>query len=188
MAHVKVLVEGYARIVNGEEYASSTATLIQDSGFNVIVDPGMDRVLLQIGLEKAGLLPSDIHFVVITHTHLDHSLLAAMFENAKVLDCSEIFSWDGRIQKNDGKVPGTKIEIIATPGHDPAHCSVIATTTEGTVAIAGDVFWWMDGEQPNLEREDPYAKSKSKLHQSRKRLLEIADIIIPGHGKMFEVK
>jgi len=62
------------------------------------------------------------------------------------------------------------------------------------VAIVSDVFWWSDEEEQKTDKEslmnheDPYVKNKEELMKSRKKVLEIADYIIPGHGKMFKVK
>jgi len=39
-----------------------------------------------------------------------------------------------------------------------------------------------------MNRKDPFVKDKVALMNSRKKLLEIADYIIPGHGKMFKVE
>ncbi len=39
-----------------------------------------------------------------------------------------------------------------------------------------------------MERKDPYVKNETQLKESRKKLLEVADYIIPGHGGMFKVK
>jgi glyoxylase-like metal-dependent hydrolase (beta-lactamase superfamily II) len=194
MAKIKILIEGYVREENGAEFASSTTVLIREKNFNIIVDPGMDRKLLIDALEKEKLSAADINFVVLTHYHLDHSLLSGIFENAKFLDRGEIYSWDGKIEKFDGKIPGTDIEIIRTPGHDMFHCSVLVKTEEfGGVVVAGDVFWWENGEQQKTDKEslmkhiDPYVKNEEDLINSRKKVLEITDYIIPGHGKMFKV-
>jgi len=141
MAEVKVLVEGYAREENGVELASSTTTLIHEGKLKIIIDPGMNRKMLLDALKKEGLSPSDIDYVILTHYHLDHTLLAGIFEKAKVLDNSDVYSFNGEIGEHEGKVPGTDIKIIKTPGHDMFHCSVIAKTKEhGTVVIAADVF------------------------------------------------
>ncbi|PJE69557.1 MAG: hypothetical protein COU98_01325, partial [Candidatus Staskawiczbacteria bacterium CG10_big_fil_rev_8_21_14_0_10_38_10] len=96
MAKIKVLIKGYAKEKDGEEFASSTTTLIQDNNLNVIIDPGMDKEALLGSLAKEGLKTGDINFVIVTHTHLDHSLLAGIFENAKILDNSDIYSFDGK--------------------------------------------------------------------------------------------
>lgn len=195
MAEVKILIEGYAKEKNGAEFVSSTTTLIRERGLNIIVDPGMDRKLLLESLRKENLSPDKINYVILTHYHLDHSLLAGIFENAKVLDNGEAYSWDGKIESHGGRIPRTNIEIIKTPGHDMFHCSVLVKTTDfGKVAIVGDVFWWEDREEQKADKEslmehkDPYVKNEEELMESRKKILEIVDYIIPGHGKMFKVE
>jgi glyoxylase-like metal-dependent hydrolase (beta-lactamase superfamily II) len=190
----KVLIEGYAREVDGEEYASSSTTLIIDNNIKIIVDPGTNREMLLESLANENLTPSDIDYVILTHTHLDHCLLTGIFENAKVLDNESIYSWDSKItEQND--VLGENIKMIPTPGHDPFHVSILLKNTEkGNVVIAGDVFWWWDDEKLTFEeedlinKEDPYTKNKEQLLNSRKELLEIADYIIPGHGKPYNAK
>ncbi|MCL4390218.1 MAG: MBL fold metallo-hydrolase [Patescibacteria group bacterium] len=195
MPKIKLLIQGYATEINGVESASSATTLIQDGNANVIVDPGMNRKLLLDNLVKEGLKTEDINYVILTHTHLDHSLLVGIFNNAKVFDNSDVYSFDGKISSHNGKIPNTDIEIIKTPGHDQFHCSVLVNTEEfGKVIIAGDVLWWRDGEKQErdilklVDREDPYVKDEKALKESRKKVLEVADYIIPGHGPMFKVK
>jgi len=60
------------------------------------------------------------------------------------------------------------------------------------VVLAGDVFWWADGEEQvvDVEKEDNAHSAEldmKALIKSRKLLLEKADYIIPGYGKMFKV-
>lgn len=192
---IKILIKGYVKEEDNAEFASSTTTLIREGNLNIIVDPGMDRKLLLASLKKENLSPSKIDYVILTHYHLDHSLLAGIFENAKILDNSEIYSWNGKIESHKGKVPGADIEIINTPGHDMFHCSVLVKTKKlGKIAIVGDVFWWSNTEKQQtdkkslMEHKDPYMKDEKKLLASRKKILKIADYIIPGHGKTFKVK
>jgi len=194
MAEIKILIKGYVKERGGKEFASSTTTLIRENGLNIIVDPGMNRKLLLASLKKQGLPVSDINYVILTHNHLDHSLLSGIFEKAKIFDQVDIFSWDGKIASHNGKIPGTAIKIIKTPGHDMFHCSVLVQTKKfGKVVIAGDVFWWADDEKQKTDKEslmkhkDPYVKNKEQLLESRKKILKIADYIIPGHGKMFKI-
>ena len=195
MTEVKVLIEGYARNEGDVEMASSTTTLIRENNLNILVDPGMNRELLLKSLKKENLSVSDINYVILTHTHIDHCLLAGIFENAVILDDSSMYTFDGKIKEHNGKVPGTDIKIIKTPGHDQFHCAVVANTEDfGNVVIAADVFWWMGNEEQKTDNEslmnhkDPYVKNEKQLIESRKKIIEIADYIIPGHGKMFKVK
>jgi len=39
-----------------------------------------------------------------------------------------------------------------------------------------------------MEHKDPYMKNKEELMESRKKILDIADWVVPGHGKMFKVE
>jgi glyoxylase-like metal-dependent hydrolase (beta-lactamase superfamily II) len=195
MTKLKVLIEGYAKEDSGTELASSSTTLLQENNLNILVDPGMDRPLLLKSLKAERLSPEKIDYVVLTHTHLDHCLLAGIFENAKILDNDSIYSSQGRITPHEGRIPGTDIEIIKTPGHDQFHCAVVANTEEfGKVAIVGDVFWWRTGEMQQTDTEalinhnDPYVKNGDQLVESRRKVLEIADYIVPGHGRMFKAK
>jgi len=192
MAELKVLIEGYAREIENGWLASSTVTLIKANGMKIIVDPGCNRKGLLAALEKEGLRTADIDFVVITHNHGDHSLLAGVFENAKLMTSEEIYDNDNQIS-HDNKIPETDIKIIKTSGHCPEHCSLIVPTEKGNYVIAGDVFWWTDDEKQDVdvEKEDeahPEEVDMKKLSESRKKIWEIADYIIPGHGKMFKVK
>jgi len=195
MTKIKILINGYVREENGEELVSCTTTLIQENNLNIIVDPGMNKSMLLESLEKEGLSVKDINYVILTHTHLDHCLLTAIFENAIVLDNSDTFSFEGKIGEHGGKISDTDIRIIDTPGHDQFHCSVLVNDDKlGKVAIVADVFWWADDEEQKTDKEsllnhkDPYVKNEEELTISRNKVLELADYIIPGHGKMFKVE
>jgi glyoxylase-like metal-dependent hydrolase (beta-lactamase superfamily II) len=194
MAKLKILVEGYVKEASDCELASCSVSLLQENGINVVVDPGMDKKLLLEGLRNEGLTTGDIDYVVVTHTHLDHCFLVSLFENARVLDNDGVYSSDGRIASHDGMVPGTDIKILKTPGHDQFHCSVLADCDGlGKVVMAGDVFWWRTGESQDLSEDallkhvDPYMKDETQLVESRKMILQMADYVVPGHGKMFKV-
>jgi len=189
MNKIKVLIQGYARQIESGWLASSTVTLIQSNNKNIIVDPGCNRKKLIKELSNNNLKATDIDFVLLTHSHTNHTLLAGIFENAKVLNPEEIYDGDRQTEHNN-KIPGIDLAIIQTPGHSPEHCSLIVPTENGTYVVAGDVFWWMDDEEQeiNIEKEDeahPEEVDMKKLIESRKNVLKVADYIIPGHGKIF---
>ena len=56
--------------------------------------------------------------------------------------------------------------------------------------VGADVFWWAENEEQkvDIEKHDDFAEDMKTLKESRRKALEIADFIIPGHGKMFKVK
>ncbi len=189
MNQVKVLIQGYAKQIEGGWLASSTVTLIQSNNKKIIVDPGCERKNLIKELSSNNLKTADIDFVLLTHGHTDHALLAGIFENAMVLNNEEIYDDDKQVEHNN-EIPGTDIEIIQTPGHSTDHCSLLVKTKEGIYAVAGDVFWWMDDEKQKVDINKPdqaHPVDLKKLIESRRQLLDRADYIIPGHGKMFKV-
>ncbi len=193
MAEVKILVEGYAR--EGEEFESATATtvLIKDGAVNIVVDPGMDKPALLLALAKENLSPAAINYVILSHNHLDHSLLAGLFDQAKVLHRDDIHTFDGKILTFNSSVFSKDVTVIKTPGHSADSRTVLVKTKLGTVAICEDVFWWMDDEEQKTDRtsllkhRDIYATDRDALKKSREKVLAAADYIIPGHGRMFKV-
>lgn len=191
MAKLKILVEGYARNTKRGYYeATSNTVLIEDRGKKILVDPGCNKSLLLSGLKKEGLKPKDIDFIFLTHYHPDHVLNIRLFPNIDVLDGDKIYRGDREISFKV-KIPGTQIEVVETPGHAFEHATPLVKTKEGVVAVAGDLWWWEDGKQKGLDAKsllslaDPFAKDKAALRKSRKKILQKADWIIPGHGKAF---
>jgi len=75
------------------------------------------------------------------------------------------------------------IRIVKTPGHDYTPITLLIKTERGIVAVCGDVFW-----KENFPENDPYVSEPEKLKETRKKVLEMADCIVPGHGGMFKVK
>ncbi len=192
MATVKILVEGYAREEGEEVFASPSTVLIEDSGKKVLVDPGTNKDLLLAALEKEGIKPEDIDILFLSHYHIDHTLNIRLFLNTPIYDGNTIYEGD-KESFYENVIPGTTIQVIPTPGHAAEHCSLLVETDEGKVCIAEDVFWWMDGEQKTdreslLSLKDPYVQDEQALLESRKKLLEVSDWIIPGHGKKFKIK
>ncbi|MFC1768568.1 MBL fold metallo-hydrolase [Nanoarchaeota archaeon] len=187
MNKIKILIEGYAKKIEKGWLASSTVVLVESKGKNILVDPGCNKEKLIDTLEKNGLNVEDIDYVFLTHNHVDHVLLAGIF-NAKVLNNNEIFDSDKQICHNN-LIPGTDLEIIQTPGHSEDDCSLVVRTETGIYVIAGDVFWWMDGEEQDIdvEKVDPaHEFNHEKLVGNRKKILQLADFVIPGHGKVFK--
>lgn len=193
MATLKILTEGYARKLQNGWVASSTTCLITSGSRKIITDPGCHRVKLLEALKKERLTTADIDYVFLSHCHPDHILLAGIFEKAKSVtyDTNLIYDNDSLIEFEPHSL-GSDIEIIQTPGHVLEHISLLVSTEEGKIAIAGDAIWWLEDEEQNF---DIYQKDHSQakgmdmttLIESRKKVIELADYIIPGHGKMFKV-
>lgn len=194
MATIKVLIEGYAKKLDNGWKVSSTTCLITSNDKNIITDPGCNREALLRALDEEGLTTDDIDYVFLSHRHPDHVLLACLFEKAKYVTFDDHLLYDNDVLlEYDKNVLGDDIEIIDTPGHVPEHLSLIVDTDNGKIAVAGDVIWWLDDEEQVLfinQKDHSHALDidMEALVESRKKLLKIADYIIPGHGKMFKVE
>lgn len=200
MVEVKILVEGiHEPIEDGRVKIGCTTTLIKSNN-NIIVDPGaiINKEKLIESLKNEGLRPEDIEFVILTHLHIDHTFNTSLFENAKVfMRFRGETNYPGQFQKinegylkrfdilNEPIVEGVK--IIETPGHTSDSITILVNTDEGILAVTGDAIG--SEEWVNMDKKpDPNVfYDIEKYDISRKRILEIADYIIPGHGKMFKV-
>jgi glyoxylase-like metal-dependent hydrolase (beta-lactamase superfamily II) len=193
MNDVELLIEGYAGLSSNSGIVASSATvLIQSSGKIILVDPGCNAQMLFQSLESRHLAPDDIDMVFLTHYHPDHFLNIRFFPHQDVYDGTTIYRKDEEISYST-TLPGTEIEVVATPGHAFEHSSLLVKTPSGKCAIAGDVFWWEDNHKPNgdvsslMELDDRFAQDLGLLKESRRKLLSMADFVIPGHGKLFKV-
>ena len=77
------------------------------------------------------------------------------------------------------------VEIVKTPGHTTDHTSLLVTTPKGIYAVAGDVFWWLDGKEQKIDPIE--GVDQLSLEESRKKVKSLAQFIIPGHGQVFKV-
>ncbi|RLC29769.1 MAG: hypothetical protein DRH37_06835 [Deltaproteobacteria bacterium] len=200
MAKVKVLIEGHmARNENGRYSIGSTVTLVLTREHRILVDTGSfpDEVPLIRGLAGHALTPDDIDVVILTHLDLDHIVNTHLFRRAKVF-CKfrggeypgqVHFPADGTLERSQMLGMGLideDIEIIPTPGHAEDMISVAVRSPAGRVVVAGDAF--PDKSWTNFDRQpDPLIVDVAGFNESRKRILRIADYIVPGHGGMFPV-
>jgi glyoxylase-like metal-dependent hydrolase (beta-lactamase superfamily II) len=197
MAEVKILVQGYTTAdsaTEGDEKTCATITLVRDKNIVMVCDPGVldSQQILIDALKKEGLTINDVNYIFITHSHIDHYRNIGMFPDAKTLEYWGI--WDGG-RAEDWKENFTEdIKIIKTPGHNYDGLTLLIKTKEGLsfrssqakeeiIAVCGDVFW-----KENYPENDPYASDLKKLQESRQKVLQLADFIIPGHAGMYKVK
>jgi len=187
MAQVKILIEGYTSADNiaesGEERTCPTITLVKDKDIVMVVDPGVleSQDVLKRKLKEEGLGVDDVNIVFITHSHADHYRNAGMFPKAKLLEFFAL--WNGNIAEEWNEQFTDDIKIIKTPGHSSTSLTLLVQAGKGVVAVCGDVFW-----KENAPQNDPYATNPNKLKESREKILQIADWIIPGHAGIYKVK
>lgn len=196
MPIIKLLVEGRANFNNEvwEDYAS--VVYIENKDQKIIFDPGSNREKLFSSLKENQIKVEDITHVFLSHRHLDHTLLMGVFPNAKI--CTERHMHDGtKIYKYPRYIFGPEIEILDLPGHSERDLCLFVNTVEGKYALSGDLFWWNfdEPQETDLERliahKDRFALKRKidekLLEESRRKILSLADFVIPGHGKMFRV-
>lgn len=162
---------------------ASTCALVREDDLVLVIDPGLSpgQPAILDPLRALGVEPGDVSDVVISHHHPDHTLNVALFPNARVHDHWAIYDFAGRWDSIDaeGRILAPSVRLIRTPGHTAEDISTIVGTPDGIVAFTH--AWWTDAGPAH----DPYAPDPAVLHASRRRLLELADLIVPGHGAPF---
>src|SRR3989344_4454629 len=143
LASVTVLKPGYAR---WEGYASQracgTITLVR-SHKNCIVDLGIpaDKEVILKHLKAQKLSPTDIDFVILTHSDVDHIGNMNLFPDATFIGGNDVIKGDHFLEFFKEKyVVDENISILHTPGHDNRSISALVKTAKGLVAITGDLF------------------------------------------------
>ncbi len=178
MVEFHVLASGYV----GDRVAS-TVSVVVDGEQVVVIDPGMvaDQSVILGPLGGLGIAPGDVTDVVFSHHHPDHTLNAALFPRARFHDHWAIYSgdvWDSR--PAEGFEVSPHVTLIETPGHTPQDITTLIETDDGIVACTH--LWW-NAAGP---AEDPLAADPEALHAGRLRVLNLATVIVPGHGEAFQ--
>jgi glyoxylase-like metal-dependent hydrolase (beta-lactamase superfamily II) len=171
-----VLCTGY-----GSPNVAATVGYIQDGDRRVVTDPGMvrHRSVILDPLHALGVPPEQVTDVVLSHHHPDHTLHAALFPNARVHDHWAIYHgdrWHWRDAEGYHLTPA--IKLIRTPGHTPEDITCLAGTAQGVVAFT---HLWNDASSVG----DRHAVDLAALHAGRRRVLAVADVIVPGQGPAF---
>ncbi len=179
---VKIIFPGYESAENNGR-SCSNVVLIRTDDRNIIVDPGTlpSQEILIEKLKQEKLSVADIDIVFLTHSHIDHTRNVGMFAIAKVLDFWGW--WDGDLSSEYQNSDLEYIILYHTPGHSYDGVTLLVDSEDGKIAICGDVFWKKD-----YPKKDPFATDLKALKKSRKKVLKMADFVIPGHGEMFSTK
>jgi glyoxylase-like metal-dependent hydrolase (beta-lactamase superfamily II) len=176
-ARLDILFTGYAA-----DRVAGTVSLVRDGDRVIVVDPGMvpNRRAILDPLDALGVAPADVTDVVISHHHPDHTVNIALFGEVPVHDFQAMYlrdEWHRR--PADGVDLAPSVRLLATPGHTPQDLTVLVGTADGTAALT-HLWWKADGPA-----DDPYAPDRDVLAEQRRRVLEVAGLIVPGHGPAF---
>ncbi|XP_060638955.2 metallo-beta-lactamase domain-containing protein 1 [Anolis sagrei] len=189
---VVVLQEGFSEALpDGGMRAEGTVGLVLGPQ-PTLVDTGgpWGRERLLANLAARGVSPGEVRHLVCTHGHSDHAGNLNLFPSAQLVMGTDVSLPGGRYlptglrQGQPYVLHEGHLEVLPTPGHTAADVSLLVRGTElGDVLLAGDLFE-REGDEGVWEElsEDP-----ARQAQSRARALELADIIVPGHGGPFRV-
>jgi glyoxylase-like metal-dependent hydrolase (beta-lactamase superfamily II) len=180
MTSVHLLHAGYA----GDRVASSIA-LVRDADALIVVDTGMvaRRSLILDPLAALDVEPEAVTHVFLSHHHPDHTINVALFPNAEVVDFWARYRGDEWLDHDgDGYRISPNAQLWLTPGHTEEDASLVVEADDAVYAMTH--LWWREDRTP---AEDPLAWNQASIERHRERVLEIADIVIPGHGAPFQV-
>ena len=178
MAQLDVLFEGY-----GSGGVASTVSLIRDGDLIAVVDPGMvpSRSVILDPLADLGVSPEDVTDVIISHHHPDHTINIALFPDVRIHDHWAIYhhdQWTAR--PAHGVELSPDVRLLETPGHTPQDITTLVDTNDGVAALTH--LWVYEGAG-----EDRLATDPDLLEHHRAEILELATIIVPGHGPAYPV-
>jgi glyoxylase-like metal-dependent hydrolase (beta-lactamase superfamily II) len=160
----------------------STCSLIRSDDRLIVVDPGMARRQADIlePLAELGVEPAAVTDVVLSHHHPDHTMNVALFPGAAVHDHWAIYRGaDWEDSDAEGRELTASVHLIRVPGHTAQDIATVVGTAEGIVVCTH--LWWSESGPA----DDPFATDLAALHASRARVLALADLVVPGHGRPF---
>ena len=193
---VHVLQPGYSRVESDGCTANGSSTLIIGPKYKVVVDTlsPWDKDKMVTALATHGVTPSQVTHLVCTHGHPDHVGNNNLFTGEGVL---HIVGWSVYCRDkytdhpfNMGEVfriDGEDLMVMATPGHTLDSVSVKVNTDNGVVVVAGDLFEKQDDLADDSIWKEAGSEDEVQQEKNRRKVLEMADFIVPGHGPMFKV-
>lgn len=202
--NVQILLSGASHTTLSGNLTISTVTLIQHRAGPTLIDCGAwnQRAALQTQLDRLDIAPRDVKNIILTHLHWDHCMNLDMFplatlmigmgelerlannhhDNATPYYLNQLLEQRERVEPIFGGYLLDGLEIVESPGHTDGH---IAVTIQGRdrIVVTGDALPSRAAAQmgvPHLVNGDLEAAKESV-----KKLLAMADIVIPGHDGPF---
>ncbi|MCK5235180.1 MAG: MBL fold metallo-hydrolase [Candidatus Aenigmarchaeota archaeon] len=204
MPEVYILREGDLQVrADNTIFAPATVTLVKYNPLDseedryLLVDAGgLDDTVkdLDYWLSSVGITHEDIHDVILTHNHPDHTGLVRFIGGKKgAIIHGPDSTYPNRNVLYSERTPegqfGIDVYLLDTPGHESSlDRSVFVGTGKGRVAIVGDLMLNQkeftsvkDFSQWSPENENATRLSRLHIHS------ELPDIyeIVPGHGPSF---
>jgi glyoxylase-like metal-dependent hydrolase (beta-lactamase superfamily II) len=177
MASFHLLTAGY-----GGGKVASTVSLVVSGDSLVVIDPGMvasTSVILD-PIHDLGFQEEQVTDVILSHHHPDHTMNVALFPRARVHDHWAIYkddTWTSRPAEGFEVADG--VSLWQTPGHTAQDITTVVRDREQVIAFT-HLWWYADAPF-----HDPLCTDPEGLHIGRERVLEMATLIVPGHGEPF---
>ncbi|MCZ6557174.1 MAG: N-acyl homoserine lactonase family protein [SAR324 cluster bacterium] len=202
MVDYKILVKGSNfKFVEGT-IGFANLVLVESTDGLILFDTGHynNRGILINALQGAGLAPDDISAVVLSHLHYDHCVNVDLFPKAHVYLSQREWDYAESPNPKDLFIPWKIRELLGeyqvtlidddrdiakgvhffqTPGHTPGSSALALETKQGTVVLAGDAIKYP--KEMLLKRPDMAFDSEENGRKSITKIMEMADIIVPGH-------
>ena len=196
MYEVHVLQEGYSRLAeDGSMLANGTSTLIKGDKFIIVVDTlsPWDGDIMKSTLMAHNVKLENVTHLVCTHGHPDHVGNNNLFTHAQqhivgyAVHHRDTYYIHPFETGENFIIDGDDVVVMPTPGHTNDSVSVKVNTREGTVIIVGDLFEKEEDIKDASIWKDAGSENEVLQEENRRKILKMADIIVPGHGSKFKV-
>lgn len=213
MPTVDVVLRGMAMTSNEGNFAPCAVYLVRAVDVTgrertVVYDFGHvgRRMKLANALARRGVAVEDVDTVVVSHAHWDHLQNVDVFHNAEILVHADELGYAADPHPHDHATPGWSatlldpartrtvddgdevypgVRVLHLPGHTPGSIGLAVDTDDGVGVLSGDAVASapdaLDGMCPNVFW-DP-----TQADESNHRVVELADIVYPGHDRPFRV-
>ncbi len=187
----------------------ATTTLVRSEGRVILVDPALPGQVVTARLaERCGLGPDDITDVFLTCFRPAHRWGVTAFDKARWLigetereavgqnlverfqqeedeQTREVIQQEIAVLKRFEPAPdkiAPRVDLFPVPGFTPGCCGLLLSDTNATTLIAGDAVATAEHlEQGRVLRG---AYDIEQAQQSFMEVVEIADVIVPGHDNI----
>jgi N-acyl homoserine lactone hydrolase len=202
MVSYEIIVHGSSFKLRNAFMGLANLSLVESSEGLILFDTGhyVNRHALIEALAARGYAPKDIPIVVLSHLHYDHSANIDLFPQAHVILARREWDYAAKPHPKDLFIPwkirelledykvtqveesmeiAKDVKFFLAPGHTPGSSAVALETAEGTVVLAGDAIKYP--KEWLLGRPDMAFDTLENGSRSIRRIVEMADVIVPGH-------
>ncbi|MEV6845788.1 MBL fold metallo-hydrolase [Actinoplanes sp. NPDC051411] len=207
MATVDIVLRGFSVVTSEGNFAPCGVYLVRaDDGRTLVYDSAHAgrRMKLLNALERRGIDPDRVDVVVASHGHWDHVQNFDVFKRAELLAHADELAYLAAPDPGDHATPAWTRDLFAgargvadgeellpgvralhLPGHSPGSLGLAVETADGVAVISGDAVASsaaaLAGFCPNVFFD------AEKADASLKRVVELADVVYPGHDRPFRI-